>query len=108
MVFLELRRDVWVFSLVTTGNSGILSCGPREVQSPFGCKMERGTALKSRQGNQASRSIEGGVSMSFSSCSRKPWVPSTCDGDLREFLRVPMGSQEYFGVGYGLLGLHWV
>ena len=71
------------------------------------CKMERGTALKSRQDNQVSRCIEGGVSMSFSSCDRKTWVPSTCDGDLRELLMVPMGSQEYFEVGRGLLGLHW-
>ena len=38
----------------------------------------------------------------------KPWVPSTCDGDLTELLRVPMGSQEYCGVGMGLSGLHWV
>ena len=35
MVFLELWRNVWGFSRVTTGNSGSLSCGPREVQSPF-------------------------------------------------------------------------
>ena len=31
MVFLELQQD----SRVTTGNSGSLSCCPREVQSPF-------------------------------------------------------------------------
>ena len=33
--FLELWRNIWGFSRVTTGNSGSLSCGPREVQSPF-------------------------------------------------------------------------
>ena len=33
--FFELQQDVWVFSRVMTGNSGSLSCGPREVQSPF-------------------------------------------------------------------------
>jgi len=39
------------------------------------------------------------------SCSRKPWVFSTSGGDLRELLRVTMGSQEYSGVGRGLSGL---
>ena len=66
------------------------------------CERERDIALKSRQGNRASRRIEVGISWSFSSCSQKPWVPSTCEGDIRELLRVPMGSQEYCGVGRGL------
>ena len=35
MVFLELKRAMWDFSQVTMGNSGSLSCGTREVQSPF-------------------------------------------------------------------------
>ena len=107
MVFLELQRDVCCFSRVTTGNSGNLSCGPMEVQSPFTCKGNRRIALESRHGNQASRRIEGGISMSFSSCGRKPWIPSTCDSDLRELLMVPMGSQEYCVVARGLWGLHW-
>ena len=33
--FLLLQRDMWGFSRGMTGNSGIFSCGPREVQSPF-------------------------------------------------------------------------
>ena len=33
-------------------------------------------------------------------------VPLNCGGDLRKLLMVPMGSQEYCGVGRGLLGLH--
>ena len=33
---------------------------------------------------------------------------SSRDGDLMELLRVPMGSQEYCGVGMVLSGLHWV
>ena len=66
------------------------------------CHGECSVALESRQGNQASRRIEGGISKSFSNCGRKPWVPSTCDGDLREVLRVPMRSQENCGVGRGL------
>ena len=31
-VFLELQREVWGYSRVTTGNSGSLSCCPREVK----------------------------------------------------------------------------
>ena len=59
---------------------------------------EHGVVLQSRQGNWASRCIEGGISRSFWSCSRKPWLPSTCDSDLREILRVFMVNQEYCGV----------
>ena len=44
----------------------------------------------------------------FSGCGRKRWVPSTCAGDLREPLRVPLRSQGYCGVGRGLSGLHSV
>ena len=108
MVFFELRRDVWCFSRIMTGNSGSLWCGPREVQSPFGLQGGVQHCSKSQQGNQASRRIEGGITSSFSRCSRKPWVPSTCDSDLRELLMVPMGSHEYCGVGRGLSRLHWV
>ena len=46
--------------------------------------------------------------MSFWVCGRKLWVPSTCAGDLRELLRVPLRSQGYCGVGRGLSGLYWV
>ena len=35
MFFLELRWEVWGFSRFMTGNSGSLSCCPREVQSSF-------------------------------------------------------------------------
>ena len=69
---------------------------------------KHGIALESRQGNWASRPVDQGISRSFLSCGRKPWVPSTCDSDLRELLRVHMGSQEYCGVGRGLSGFHWV
>ena len=90
--FSELQRDVWGFSRVTMGNSGSLLCGPKVVQSSFELRGEPGIALESRYGNRASRHVEGGISRSFLSCGRKPWVPSTCGGDLRELLRVPMGS----------------
>ena len=36
------------------------------------CEANRGIALESRQGNLASRRVEGGISRSFSSCGRKP------------------------------------
>ena len=107
MVFLELCCIVWGFSRVMTGNSGSLSCGPGKSSLHSSCEEESGIALESRQGNRASRCIEGGISRSFSSCSRKPRFPSICDGDLRELLMVPMGSQVYCGVGRGLSGLHW-
>ena len=72
------------------------------------CEGKCGIGLDSLQGTPASRRVEGGILRSFSICSRKPWVPSTCDGDFRELFRVPMGRQEYCGVGMGLLVLHWV
>ena len=52
--------------------------------------------------------MEEGLSRSFSGCGGKPWVPSTCAGDLRELLRVPLRSQGCCAVGWGLLGLRWV
>ena len=59
-------------------------------------------------GYPASRRSKEGLSRSFSECSRKPWVHSTCASDRRELLRVPLRSQVYCGVGRGLSGLHWV
>ena len=98
MVFLELQRSVWEVSRVTMKNTGNLSCGPREVQSPF--ELQGGSRLCSQvtEGESVLKRDEGGISRYFSSCGRKTWVPSTCDGDLRELLIVAMGSQEHFGV----------
>ena len=49
MVFFEVRRDMWRFSGVMMGNLGSLTCGPREVQSPF--KLRGGVvALASSHG----------------------------------------------------------
>ena len=62
------------------------------------CEGEHGIAVESRQGNWASRYVQGGISRSFWSCSRKPWLPSTYDSDLRELLRVFKVNQEYCGV----------
>ena len=98
---LELRWGTQGASRVEAGKSSLHS-------SCEGERSSHGIALESRQRNWASRRIEGGISRSFSSCSRKPWGPSTCDGNLRELLSVPMGSQEYCGVDSGFSGLHWV
>ena len=103
-----MQFDLWGFSRVMMGNSVSLLCGPREVPSPFDCEGECGIALQSWQGNRASRRVEWGISRSFLNSSRKPWVSSTCEGDLWELLRVPMGNQEYCGVVRGLSGLHCV
>ena len=73
--------------------------GKSSLHSSF--EGDSGIALESQQGNQGSRRFEGGISRSFSSCDRKPCVPWTCDGDVRELLRVPIGSLEYCGVGRG-------
>ena len=96
-VSLELRQRTQGASLVAPGKSSLQS----------NCEGEPVIALETWQGQRASRHVEQGITRSFSSCSRKPWVPSTCDGDLRELLMVPMCSQEYCGVGRGLSGLHW-
>ena len=38
VVFFELQHNVSGSPRFTTGNSGSVSCGPREVQSPFGMR----------------------------------------------------------------------
>ena len=87
--------------------SGSLSCCPREFQSPFQLRGKRGIALQSWQENWASIHVEGGISRCFPICGRKLWVPSSCDGDLRKLLMVPMRSQESFRVVRGLSGFLW-
>ena len=44
----------------------------------------------------------------LSDLCKKIEEPSTCAGDLREILRLPLRSQGYCGVGKDLSGLHWV
>ena len=113
----DARGISWFFSncIVTCGVSfelqwgtqGVSPVAPRKSNLDSSCEGMGGIALESRQGNRASGPVEKGISLSFLSCSKKPWVPSTCDGDLSELLMVPMGSQESCGVGRGLSGLHW-
>ena len=94
----EVPRGAQGASRVVPGKSGLHACGEGELI----------IALESWEGNRASRHVEEGLSRSLLSCGRKPRVPSTCACDLRELLRLPLRSQEYCGVGRGLLGLHWV
>ena len=94
----EVRRGAQGASFMAPGKSGLHVCGEGV------CVI----AIESWKQNRASRRVEEGLSRSFSGCGRKPWVPSTCAGDLRELLRVPLRSQGYCGVGRGLSGLHWV
>ena len=113
----DARGISWFFSncIVTCGVSfelqwgtqGVSPVAPRKSNLDSSCEGMGGIALESRQGNRASGPVEKGISLSFLSCGKKPWVPSTCDGDLSELLMVPMGSQESCGVGRGLSGLHW-
>ena len=73
--------------------------------SPVSIRVARGSAaLLSIHGRGIGpQRVEEGISSSFSSCGRKPWVPLTCAGDLMELLRVTLRSRGYCGVGRGLL-----
>ena len=96
-VSLELRRGTQGASRVSPGKSSL----------HLSCEGERGIDLDSRQGNRASICVEGEISRSFSSCGRKLCVPAICDGDLRELLICPMGSQESVRVVRGPSGFFW-
>ena len=72
---------------------------PGKSSLHMSCEGEHGIALESQQGNWASRQVEGGISRSCLSCSRKPWVFSTSGGDLRELLRVPTGIRNTVELG---------
>ena len=72
---------------------------PQGISASIRVEGEQDIALDSLQGNRASICFEGGISRSFWSCSRKPWLPLTCDSDLRELLRVFMRNQEFCGIG---------
>ena len=73
--------------------------------SPVSFRVARGstTLLSCTAQESGFKRIERGISRSFSRCSKKSCVPSTCDADLSELLRVPIGSQKYCGFGRGLL-----
>ena len=108
MGFLELRRLNGVSEEVRWGAQGDSLQAPGKSGLHVHGEGKRVIALESWEVNRASRQVEEGLSRAFSSCGRKPRVPSTCACDRRELLRVPLKSQAYCGVGRGLSGLHWV
>jgi len=96
---------------------GFLTSYDRKIREPFVWPQGRPVSIRVASGSVALLSnhgrgigshneLKGGISRSFLSCGRKPWDHSTCDYDLWELLRVPMGHQEYCEVGRGLSGLH--
>ena len=72
---------------LTRGTQGASRVAPGKSSLHSSCAGKHSISLESRKGNWASRRTEGGISRSFSSCGRKPWVPPSCDGHLRELLR---------------------
>ena len=75
MVFFRASARCVGFLPSYTGNSGSLSVSPGKSSLHLSCGGEGGISLESRQGNWASRCIEGGISRSFSGWGRKPWSP---------------------------------
>ena len=106
--FLKLRRQCGVSHEVRRGAQGASLMAPGKSGLHARGEGVRVISIESWKQNRASRHVEVGLSRSFSHCGRKPWVPSTCAGDLMELLRVPLTSQGYCGVGRGLSGLLWV
>ena len=89
------------------GTQGASRVAPGKSSLHLSCEERLGIALESRQSNRASIHDEGGISRSFLSCGRKLWGPSSCQGDLRELLLVPIGIQESFHVVRGISGFLW-
>src|SRR5574337_1047566 len=79
----EVRRRGQCASRGAPGKSGLHASG----------EGERVIAPEPWEGHLASRRVEEGLSRSFSGGGRKPWVPSTCAGDLRGLLMVALRSQ---------------
>ena len=59
--FSELRHDVVGFIELQQGTQGASRVAPGKFSLHLSCEGERGIALESRQGNQASRRVEGGI-----------------------------------------------
>ena len=104
LVFLKLRREAWDSSAATLGNSGSLSCCLREVKSPFelrgGARDHSGVSAGESGFNLHGR---GYLNM-FLKLWQDIWIPSSCNGDLREPLILSLASQECFRVVRGLSG----
>ena len=83
-------RISWVF-LICGGKVGIPLELRRGAQGPtcgasgksslrFSCEDNVGSTLESREGDQASFRMAGGISMCFSSCGRKCGFPQVATG----------------------------
>ena len=97
--FLELRRP-WGFSHeARRGDQGTSRAVPGKSGLCARGEGERVLALESREGSRASRSVEEGLSRSFSGGGGKPSFPSPSAGELRELPRVPLRTEGSWGVG---------
>lgn len=88
-VLLELRWGPQETSPVASGNSSLLSS----------YEGEQGITLELLQGNQASSYIEGRSPDVSRVVGRRFGFLLNCDGDCRESLILPKGSQASFHVG---------
>ena len=89
--FLKLRRQCGVSHEVRQGAQGASLMAPLLFSYGKSGLHVRGEGVRviSKEPwkqSRASRHFEVGLSRSFSHCGRKPWVPSTCAGDLMELL----------------------
>ena len=64
MVLLELWREVWLYLKLLGGTQGASRLAPGKSIILLSYEGELGIALESRQGNRASRCVEGGISRS--------------------------------------------
>ena len=87
--------------MIATWDSGNLLCSSGKSSLLSSCEGECSIALESLEGNHASAHTEGVVSMFFLSCSGKIWFHSSCEGDIKEPLMLPQGSQASFQVALG-------
>ena len=71
----------------------------RGCQCPFVLCLHQNGYLQRGVRALGSYQEQTGKSRSFSGCVRKPCVPSTCAGDLRELLRVPLRSRDTVDLG---------
>ena len=105
MVFLELRRD----SRVTTGNSGCLLCGPREVQSSIRVAKESWGLLSSDcRANRRHLGLcpEANVPLQGRPGSRGciPDAPGETGIHLEWKQRTPLCSRVATGISWSSLG----
>ena len=80
MVCLELQREAWGSSAGTMEGQGTSHVASGKSILHSSCEGKHGSALESRQENQASILMEGGISRCFLSCDRKCGFPPVATG----------------------------